>query len=39
MQDCQLPNLIETVHFEKDGGTLSKASEKMHFFATMGLCV
>ena len=30
------PNLLETVHFEKDGGTLSKASEKMHYFFTTG---
>ena len=30
------PNLLETVHFEKEGGTLAKASEKMHYFVTTG---
>lgn len=30
------PNLLETVYFEKDGGTLAKASEKMHYFVTTG---
>ena len=30
------PNLLETKHLEKDNGTISKASEKMHYFGTMG---
>jgi type IX secretion system PorP/SprF family membrane protein len=30
------PNLIETVHFEKESGIISKASEKMHYFFTTG---
>lgn len=30
------PNLLETVHFEKESGILTKASEKMHYFFTTG---
>ncbi|MDY7395985.1 type IX secretion system membrane protein PorP/SprF [Aureibaculum sp. 2210JD6-5] len=30
------PNLLETKHLEKDNGTISKASEKMHYFGTLG---
>jgi len=30
------PNLLETKHFEKDSGIITKASEKMHYFGTMG---
>ncbi len=30
------PNLLETKHLEKDNGTISKASEKMHYFGTVG---
>ena len=30
------PNFIETKHLEKDGGTVSTASEKMHYFLTSG---
>ena len=31
-----VPNILETRHFEKDGGVISKASEKMHYFFTTG---
>ena len=30
------PNFIETKHLEKEGGTVSTASEKMHYFLTSG---
>lgn len=30
------PNLLETLHFEKENGTITKASEKMHYFLTSG---
>ena len=30
------PNLLETKHLEKDNGSISKASEKMHYFGTIG---
>ena len=30
------PNLLETEHLEKEGGTVSTASEKMHYFLTSG---
>ena len=30
------PNFIETKHLEKEGGVVSTASEKMHFFLTSG---
>ncbi|WP_117882215.1 PorP/SprF family type IX secretion system membrane protein [Aureibaculum luteum] len=30
------PNLLETKHLEQDNGTISKASEKMHYFGTVG---
>jgi len=30
------PNLVETKHLEKDNGTITKASEKMHYFGTLG---
>ncbi|WP_456378302.1 PorP/SprF family type IX secretion system membrane protein [Lutibacter sp.] len=30
------PNFIETKHLEKGGGTVSTASEKMHYFLTSG---
>jgi len=30
------PNLLETKHLEKDNGTITKASEKMHYFGTLG---
>jgi len=30
------PNLLETVHFEKESGIITKASEKMHYFFTTG---
>lgn len=31
-----VPNILETRHLEKDGGTVSSASEKQHIFATAG---
>ena len=31
-----MPNMIESRHFEKKSGIISKASEKMHFFLTSG---
>jgi len=31
-----LPNFLETRHLEKDGGQVSSASEKMHYFFTSG---
>ena len=30
------PNLLETVHFDKESGVIAKASEKMHYFLTTG---
>lgn len=30
------PNFLETRHLEKDGGVVSSASEKMHYFLTAG---
>lgn len=30
------PNLLETKHLEKGNGTFTKASEKMHYFGTLG---
>ena len=30
------PNLLETVHFEKESGVIAKASEKMHYFLGAG---
>jgi type IX secretion system PorP/SprF family membrane protein len=33
---ASLPNILETTHFEKSGGIVSKASEKMHGFLTAG---
>ncbi|SDX59230.1 type IX secretion system membrane protein, PorP/SprF family [Lutibacter oricola] len=30
------PNFLETRHLEKDGGVISSASEKMHYFLTSG---
>lgn len=30
------PNFLETEHLEKEGGVVSTASEKMHYFATAG---
>ena len=30
------PNLLETKHLEKDSGRITKASEKMHYFGTLG---
>ncbi len=30
------PNFLETKHLEKDGGVVSTASEKMHYFLTSG---
>ena len=30
------PNLLETKHLEKEAGTFSRASEKMHYFFTTG---
>ena len=30
------PNLLETVHFDKESGVIAKASEKMHYFVTTG---
>jgi type IX secretion system PorP/SprF family membrane protein len=31
-----MPNMLETRHFEKRGGVVTKASEKMHYFLTSG---
>jgi len=31
-----VPNILETRHFEKEGGIISEASEKMHYFFTTG---
>ena len=31
-----MPNMLETRHFEKRGGVVSYASEKMHYFFTTG---
>ncbi len=31
-----IPNLLETFHFEKKGGQVSRASERKHFFLTSG---
>ncbi len=31
-----VPNILESDHFEKEDGMLTKASEKMHYFATLG---
>jgi type IX secretion system PorP/SprF family membrane protein len=31
-----VPNFLETRHLEKDGGIVSTASEKMHYFLTSG---
>lgn len=31
-----IPNFLETRHLEKEGGTVSTASEKMHYFFTTG---
>lgn len=31
-----VPNLLESRHFEKKAGIISKASEKMHYFLTSG---
>ena len=31
-----MPNMLETRHFEKQGGIISYASEKMHIFLTSG---
>ena len=33
---ASVPNILETSHFEKDGGRVSKATEKMHGFLTAG---
>ncbi len=33
---ASLPNMIESNHFERSGGIISKASEKMHYFLTSG---
>ena len=30
------PNLLETVHFDKESGVIAKASEKMHYFFATG---
>jgi len=30
------PNLLETIHFDKESGVIAKASEKMHYFVTTG---
>ena len=34
---ASLPNMIESNHFERSGGIISKASEKMHYFLTSGV--
>ncbi len=31
-----MPNFLESRHFEKENGVVSNASEKMHFFGTIG---
>lgn len=31
-----IPNLLETFHFEKSGGQVTRASERKHFFLTSG---
>ena len=31
-----IPNLLETFHFEKKGGQITRASEKKHYFLTTG---
>lgn len=33
---ASIPNMIESKHFEKKGGIISKASENMHYFITSG---
>ena len=33
---ASIPNMIESNHFKKQGGIISKASEKMHYFITSG---
>lgn len=33
---ASIPNLLETLHFEKSNGRISKASEKKHTFITSG---
>jgi type IX secretion system PorP/SprF family membrane protein len=33
---ASVPNILETDHFEKDNGRVSKATEKMHGFLTAG---
>jgi type IX secretion system PorP/SprF family membrane protein len=33
---ASIPNMIESKHFERQGGIISKASEKMHYFITSG---
>ncbi|WP_394421798.1 PorP/SprF family type IX secretion system membrane protein [Tenacibaculum mesophilum] len=34
-----IPNLLETLHFERSNGKITKASEKMHSFLTAGYVV
>ncbi len=31
-----IPNLLQTFHFEKEGGQVTRASERKHFFLTTG---
>ena len=31
-----IPNLLQTFHFEKDGGQITRAGERKHFFLTSG---
>ncbi len=31
-----VPNLLESDHFEKENGVITRASEKMHYFGTLG---
>ncbi len=32
-----MPNVLETLHFQREGGTITKASEEMHTFVTSGI--
>ena len=34
-----IPNLLETLHFERSNGKITKASEKMHSFLTAGYVI
>ncbi|MGG6231477.1 PorP/SprF family type IX secretion system membrane protein [Tenacibaculum sp. SDUM215027] len=36
---ASIPNLLETLHFERSNGKITKASEKMHGFLTAGYVI